>query len=178
MIHTLRGRHAQDLKFDVHNGVTTIWNDAFDHQELVGYDSFIQGFWCSGWNQVQQWHSQQIREEIDIAQWSANVVSAILTYVYECWKLQNNKLHNTDNSDDATTKIHQRVRALYMDPDRHLFSTREKRRLFSQTLEKRLTYSNATLESWIDVVELRLRLDREEHARRTLVRWIELNNQS
>ena len=44
------------------------------------------------------------------------------------------------------------------------------------TLEKRLKCSNGTLESWADLVETRLRLDREEHAKRTLTRWLDDNN--
>lgn len=49
--------------------------------------------------------------------------------------------------------------------------------MFSATLDKRLNKSNTTVESRVDVVELlvRLRLGREEHARRTLARWIEDN---
>lgn len=44
-----------------------------------------------------------------------------------------------------------------MDPDRHLLSTREKRCLFSCTLEQQLRGSNSTLESWADLAEMCLK---------------------
>ena len=63
-----------------------------------------------------------------------------------------------------------------MDPDQHLYTTQDKLRLFNHPLEKHfLKYSNTTLESWIDVMELELWLDKEEHARRTLDRRLEKN---
>ena len=85
-------------------------------------------------------------------------------------------MHNPKSDEETTRLLHEHVRQLYLDPDRYLFSTREKRRLFNIPIERHLKYSNApTLESWVDIVEVRLRLNREEHARRTLTHWLDDN---
>ena len=49
---------------------------------------------------------------------------------------------------------------------------KEKKKLFRLPVDKRLKQSNGTLKTWIDMVETRLRLDRETKARVTIVRWI------
>ena len=70
------------------------------------------------------------------------------------------------------------VKQLYQDPARYIFPTPEKKKLFHMKLAKRLRLSNNILLTWIDLVETRLRLDREEKARRTIVRWIQKKQSS
>ena len=119
-----------------------------------------------------------LQQSYSFEQWSSSAIHHVLTYVYECWKIRNNALHDPKSDEESTRLLHEHVRRLYLDPDRYLFSTREKRQLFNIPIERRLRFSNAILESWVDIVEMRLRLDREEYARRTLTRWLDDNKSS
>ena len=154
--------------------LTHVWQQAWDSQNRLGWTSFLQGFWHSDWLTVQNEYCSK-RTTIPVGtgtQWLPSVLHAILEYLYDCWMARNDKLHHSDTSESRRTELEMKVRQLYSDPDRHLCSTREKRRLFGIPVDRRLKGSNAALESWIDLVEMRLRLDRETHAKQTLMRWM------
>ena len=149
-----------------------LWVTARDSQNEIGWISFLQGFWHIDWMAVQRQHLQYLKKDQQLHKWGASVIHELLKYNYECWKTRNEFLHKGQDDAEKRIELQQTVRRLYLDPDRFLNYTREKRRLFNVPLEKKLKCSTSTLESWIDIVELRLRLDREENARRTIVRWL------
>ena len=169
----LKGLPTQGCMYPISPNFLAVWSQAMSMQEGLGWNCFIQGYWHIQWKEVQDMHIRARKESYQFDQWITSVLHALLTYLYDCWKIRNKAIHNPNEDEDRTHMLHHRVRALYLDPDRFLYSTREKRRLFSAPLQKKLKQSNASLESWIDLVEARLRLDREEHARRTLTRWLE-----
>ena len=173
IIFLLRGGEMQDYSFHHFNkDIGALWVNAYESQSQIGWTSFLQGFWHEDWMVLQKHHSSLLKMDQNTTQWCASVIHELLKYAYDCWKIRNEYLHKDDNSEERRAELQQQVRRLYMDPDRFLNYTREKRRLFSVSLEKKLRCSNSTLESWIDIVELRLRLDREENARRTIIRWL------
>ena len=172
----LKGGDGNKYRASVSPSLSNAWQIAYSGQKNLGWNSFVQGFWRVSWGDLQLQHTQLLGETQRLDQWWKVVIFNTLEYVYNCWKLRNDNLHTHINSDTRTEDLHKRVRELYMTPDRFLFSTREKRRLFSMPLERRLRNSNATLESWVDLVETRLRLDRDEHSKRTLKRWLDDNN--
>ena len=137
--------------------------------------SFLQGFWYDLWASIQRWHTSQIGIEFDSNVWSSKAIFLILQYVYDCRNMRNRKLHITGNLHEKQNKLHNEVRLLYSDPDRYLFLTQEKQRSFNTTLERKLCCSNAKLESWIDLVKTRLRLDRQEHAKQISTGWLDDN---
>ena len=172
LIYLLRGHDFQHYQWTCPENMLSLWHTALQDQSKVGWMGFLQGFWHSSWKPLQGEHIKKAKVGQDSDQWMTSVLKHLLQYDYECWKLRNVQLHGTDTSEETTANLHAHVRRLYLDPDRFLFHTKEKRRLFHLPLQKRLKCSNATLESWIDLVETRLRLDREEHAKRTLIRWL------
>ena len=85
-------------------------------------------------------------------------------------------MHGNDIDKDAKRKaLHEQVTQLYQDPARYYFPTVEKKKLFRLPITQRLKCSDGALISWIDLVETRLRLDREEMDRVTIMRWIGRN---
>ena len=134
----------------------SIWTSVMDLQEDIGWNSYIQGFWHNKWRLVQDRHISMLKQTYCFDQWSTSVLFALLTYIYKCWKLRNKQIHDPLDGNEHTWFIHHQVCQLYLDPDRYLYQTREKRHLFSTPIHKKLKYSNASLELWIDLVEVRL----------------------
>ena len=173
IIYLLRGHPIEAYRFNVDNNeLKNAWLTAFASQSQIGWQSFIQGFWHTSWTEVQRIHISLLPSLPSNDYWMTTAIHHLLLYVYECWKQRNVMVHGDDPSEQYRSELQEKVRYLYMSPDRFLFSTKEKRRLYNVPLERKLNCSNASLESWIDLVEMRLRLDWEEHARRTLVRWL------
>ena len=155
-----------------------LWTTAWTGQKKVGWTGFLQGMWHEGWFQLQQQHACLGRTQYDTSTSAPRLISQIIAFAYTCWKERNQALHGTTTDAETRQRLQATVQRLYSDPDRFLFSTKEKRRLFHIPVTKKITHSNATLESWIDVVETRLRLDRETHAKMTIKRWIDSRNRA
>ena len=173
IIHLLRGGKSVDHTFHHFNqDIRSLWSQAIDSQQDLGWNSFLQGFWHQDWSTLQYHHVHLLKMHQNISQWCSTVILEVLQYSYECWKIRNEYLHKATSSEEKRLELQQTVRQLYVDPDRFLNYSREKRRLFSVPLEKKLKCSNSILESWIDIVEMRLRLDREENTRRTIICWL------
>ena len=74
-------------------------------------------------------------------------------YLWDCWIYRNERLHGIDTDKERHRRDTQdRVVALYNDPARFYFQTREKKNLFRMKLEKRLQLSTSVLLTWIDIV--------------------------
>lgn len=190
-LHTYEGIQAIILYTLVHGN-----NDAFHHTEIhatmrqllqeaitaqsqLGWKAFLKGFWHTSWFALQRQHCLFLKIKFDGPTWGSKVIKSLLTILWDSWKFRNDFLHSTNDDDDVKRKLLvEKVRALYTDKARWYFNTPEKRKLFQMPIMKRLRLSNVVLESWVDLVETRLRLDRENRARLLIVRWIEKGNSS
>ena len=102
----LKGGEVNEYKANTPESLTALWEHAFQGQQHLGWNSFIQGFWHSGWCQVQQQHIKLMGEEQRNDQWISIAIHGTLTYVYGCWKLRNDFLHKDNTSEEATIKLH------------------------------------------------------------------------
>ena len=176
IIYLFRGHPISDYRHTpTNNSLRLQWEYAFESQGKLGWKAFIQGFWHSSWLDVQRIHTQLMPSSQTNDHWMTSTIYLVLQYAYDCWNHRNVAKHGKNDSDEYRAELQHKVRQLYLSPDRYLSLTKEKRRLFNMNLEKRLNCTNGSLETWIDLVELRLRLDREEHSKRTLKRWLDDN---
>ena len=148
-------------------------------QSKLGWKAFLKGFWHISWFALQRQHCTFLNVKFDGPTWGSKVIKSLLTIVWDSWKFRNDFLHSSNDDDDVKRKqLVVKVHALYTDKARWYFNTPEKRKLFQMPIEKQLKLSNAVLESWADLVETRLRLDRENRAKLLIVRWVEKGNSS
>ena len=128
--------------------------EATQKQSKLGMMSVTKGYLIFEWRHIQwKWEksSGKIRSKY---QWGKEVVIATHTYVYDCWKLQNDIIHGkTEKSQKALKKaeLQNKVVQLYSKGRANL-SLREKN-YFKVPLEIRLKKGTESLSLWIQIVE-------------------------
>ena len=103
------------------------------------------------------------------------MVSIILSeYCLECWRLRNESLHGKDKIESREKKlaeIRKSVRKLYK--KKHELGMREKKRLFSMPMCKRLNMGIQSTKLWVGMAEEVLRLHREKATQLTINQWLQ-----
>ena len=170
----LRHGTIRDFKhIDHHKKIADLWNRAIILQEDIGWINFVKGMISREWVLLHDEHFRYQGVANTALVWATKVVKLLQGYLWQCWLYRNERLHGTDeDKEKVRQELQDRVKDLYKDPARYLYQTREKKQLFRLPVDKRIKQSNGTLKTWIDMVETRLRLDRETKAKVTIVRWI------
>ena len=123
-------------------------------QSELGWMSVTKGYLIYEWEDIQQYWVKTSCGPHNKYYWGKEVIIAIHTYVYDCWKARNDILHGkTEKSQKAQKKLElqHKVRVLYSKGRANL--TLREKNYFKMPLEIRLKKGNDSLILWIQIVE-------------------------
>jgi hypothetical protein len=158
----------------------------FQHHELLGWTSILQGFITTEWSAIQQRYirknptlfdpSNNIKKQKSndtLGTWKRCLVSELTQYTLDCWHYRNDQIHGaleTANRQLHHRQLIQRVRKLYCEST--ILTRTEDRKYFRMPCKLRVKQKNIVrLETWANMVELVLRQHRERETREMIDPW-------
>jgi hypothetical protein len=117
-------------------GYPRIYHTALIAQNLIGWHSFLRGYWSTYWIQLQDAHlkrTNQYSHKMTGKSWATRMIVHVWDKLHDGWKLHNDKVHgkntllkDTDIRRRTIAKIytlHRMRRTVLHDHDNHLFLT-------------------------------------------------------
>ena len=153
------------------HGYTKLWVDKLEkdpdsltqrlvtvvnHQHHMGQNSLFKGHVVKGWRHLQEEWEKATQQPNTVEKWIKNVITALHTYTYACWKTRNEVVHqkgeNKGTIYSKEQRLYERVSDLYKQGRANL-NEREKS-YFKLPVEQRLKKGVVAMELWVQVVEI------------------------